>query len=43
MAKVEEEMKYAGQFDIKIVNDYLGKAKIEVSQVIAEFIHEPLT
>lgn len=42
VAKAEEEMTYAGQFDYVLVNDNLEKAYAEADRVIGGFIREDL-
>ncbi|MCF8461309.1 MAG: guanylate kinase [Flavobacteriales bacterium] len=38
VAKAEEELTYAGRFDVILVNDELQKAKKEAYQLVADFI-----
>ena len=40
IGKADYEMTFAPQFDIIVVNDDLGKAKIEAESVIREFLHQ---
>jgi len=40
IGKAEEEMAFAAQFDVVIINDNLEQAKAEVEMVIADFLND---